>query len=667
MDNFFVSNAYWVLLFPLISFVLNGLYLGRKNWKMAASAAVVLNVLSLFFVLNIALAYYNGVIQKPGVFPFNSMVAWEVSWLNFSSIADNGFDLTASIGVFLDPISVMMLIVITVISVLVNIYSIGYMKDDPGAGRFFALLSLFTFSMLGLVCATNIFQMFVFWELVGISSYLLIGFWYQKPSAVAASKKAFIVTRFADAFFLMGIIIVSYYTKTFDFLKLNSPETIPMLTKTVSFGFLTVNLLTLGTLLIFTGGWGKSAMFPLHIWLPDAMEGPTPVSAIIHSATMVVAGVFLTARMFPLFAASSFTLHFIEFIGAFTAVFAAIIACTQTDIKRILAFSTLSQLGYMILALGTAKMVESGGHEGLAINALGYTASMFHIFTHAFFKCMLFLMAGQVIHIVHTNDIWKMGGLRKGMPLTFFSCLIACLAIAGIFPFSGFWSKDEIILAALQGGHYLTFGVGLIVGGLTAFYMFRLFFVVFLGKTRGESEGHSWHIHQEPFMTFSIVVLAVPSLIIGWLAKNVFHHYVTPALTLPETHLGHPSWLPYVATLAGLLGIAGAWFLYARDDKFETAGAVRKATGKFYLVVQNKFYIDEVYLFVTHKIIFKLIAAPIKWFDKTIVDGTMNFVGGFLRFGGIVVRLLQAGQVQFYLGVTLSGLFLLYWLGGFPL
>jgi len=455
MDNWFVSHAYWILLFPFISFVFNGLYLGRKNWRACAWVAVMLNGLSLLFVLKIASYYYTTVIGDPASFPDKTLIAWEKTWLSLASLSHVGFDLTAKMGIFLDPISVVMLVVVSVISVLVNVYSIGYMEGDESAGRFFPLLSLFVFSMLGLVVATNIFQMFVFWELVGISSYLLIGFWYQKPSAVAACKKAFIVTRFADAFFLLGIILLAYTTRTFDFLELNSVESAAILNRTVSFGLFTVNLLTLGTLLVFVGGWGKSAMFPLHVWLPDAMEGPTPVSAIIHSATMVVAGVYLTARMFPLFAASAVTLQVVAFVGIFTALFTAIIACTQTDIKRILAFSTLSQLGYMLFALGTAKLYgHSSAHE-VHVNLLGFSASMFHVFTHSFFKCLLFLSAGAIIHVVHSNELNNMGGLRKVMPLTYYSTLVACLSIAGIFPFSGFFLKGRNFINGVSKWSYL--------------------------------------------------------------------------------------------------------------------------------------------------------------------------------------------------------------------
>jgi NADH-quinone oxidoreductase subunit L len=600
MAEIFFTHSYLLLILPLLGFVVIGLWMARKYPKMASQGAI-------FYSLGLATAYYQHVLSRPELYPDRTLICFDLAWLNFSP------GLTANMGIYLDPISMMMIVVITVISLLVNIYSIGYMKDDPGFGRFFALMSMFSFSMLGLVVSSNILQMFVFWELVGMSSYALIGFWYEKPTAVAASKKAFIVTRFADAFFLIGILLVSFLAKSFDFQTLNLTETAATLNQVILLGPVPVNLLTLATLLIFTGGWGKSAMFPLHIWLPDAMEGPTPVSSIIHSATMVVAGVFLTARMFPLFSEAVGTLAVVQFIGAFTAIFAAIIAITQRDIKRILAFSTLSQLGYMLFSLGVAK-ISLGGESGTGLNSLGFSAAMYHVFTHAFFKCMLFLGAGALIHAVHSNDLMAMGGLKRLMPKTYWSLLAACLAIGGIFPFSGFWSKDAILLAALQSGHYVTFGVGLVTGGLTAFYMFRFFFLAFHGEAYAD-------------------------------------------------HLVHPSWLPVVASLVGISGIGIAWWFYGHGQT-ERADEWRQRFGPVYLLVQNKFYIDEIYLFITRRIIFQGIATPVKWFDRNIVDGAMNLCGWILQLGGKAVRLAQNGQLQLYLAVTVLGFAALLFIGG---
>lgn len=650
MADFIFTHSYLIQAFPLLSFLVIGLGMTKSGKDIVIKVAIVLSALSMLYALFTAVAYLVTVIGQPQLYPDCSLICFDFAWLNFSE------GLTANMGIYLDPISVMMIVVITVISFLVNIYSVGYMKDDPAFNRFFPLLSLFSFSMLGLVISSNILQMFVFWELVGVSSYALIGFWYEKPSAVAASKKAFVVTRFADAFFLIGILIVSFYSNSFDFQTLNSPETAAMLNTGFVLGSFSVNLLTLATLLIFAGGWGKSAMFPLHIWLPDAMEGPTPVSSIIHSATMVVAGVYLTARMFPLFAASDTTLGVIQFVGAFTAIFAAVIAITQMDIKRILAFSTLSQLGYMLFSLGVAK-VALDGHHGADINPLGYSAAMYHVFTHAFFKCMLFLGAGAVIHAVHSNDIMDMGGLKRLMPKTYWSLLAACLAIGGVFPFSGFWSKDAILLAALQSGHQITFLVGLVTGGLTAFYMFRFFFLTFHGTAR--SDLHD--VHEDPWMTLPIVILTVPTVTAG-LLEHFFMSRVTAPNIAEGGHFAHPGWLPFAATAVAFCGIGLAWVLYGQG-KTERAAVVKRMAGPLYSLVYNKFYIDEIYLFVTHKIIFGCIAAPIKWVDRAIVDGSMNLCGWLLQLGGKGIRMAQNGQLHFYLGVTVLGFVALLFLG----
>ena len=644
------THSYLLLILPFLSFVVIAFGLARKHPKIAGYFAIFMAALNMLYSLGLATAYYQHVLSRPELYPDRTLVCFDLAWLNFSP------GLTANLGIYLDPISMMMIVVITLISLLVNIYSIGYMKDDPGFGRFFALMAMFSFSMLGLVVASNILQMFVFWELVGMSSYALIGFWYEKPSAVAASKKAFIVTRFADAFFLIGILLVSFHAGSFDFRILNMTETAVILNQNIFLGPIAVNLLTLATLLIFAGGWGKSAMFPLHIWLPDAMEGPTPVSSIIHSATMVVAGVFLTARMFPLFSEAVGTLALVQFIGAFTALFAAIIAITQRDIKRILAFSTLSQLGYMLFSLGVAK-ISLAGETGHGLNSLGYSAAMYHVFTHAFFKCMLFLGAGAMIHAVHSNDLMAMGGLKRLMPKTYWSLLAACLAIGGIFPFSGFWSKDAIMLAALQSGHYVTFGVGLVTGGLTAFYMFRLFFLAFHGEAR--SELHD--VHEDPWMTFSIVALTIPTLGAGLLEHFFAAELVVSGLAYAD-HLSHPLWLPYIASLVGISGIALAWWLYGHG-RTEKADVWRQRFGPVYLLVRNKFYIDEIYLFITRRIIFQGIGTPVKWVDRNIVDGAMNLCGWVLQLGGKAVRLAQNGQLQFYLGVTVLGLAALLFLG----
>ena len=427
-----------IVLLPLLSFIVLGLV--DSKWKPKVAGTIGTVVLGIITALSYYTAWEYFTLHKiAGV--YEKVIPFNIEWLRFTDL------LHINLGILLDPISVMMLVVITTVSFMVNIYSLGYMVNEKGFERYYAFLSLFTFSMLGLVIATNIFQMYIFWELVGVSSYLLIGFYYTKPSAVAAAKKAFIVTRFADLGFLVGILFLSFYTQTFDFGVLTSGDA-SVFASAAGVSFMGVSVLSWAMGLIFIGGAGKSAMFPLQIWLPDAMEGPTPVSALIHAATMVVAGVFLVARLFPVYEVyTPEVLHLIAYVGAFTSLFAAVIACVQTDIKRVLAFSTISQIGFMMVALGVSGY---GEHEGL-----GYMASMFHLFTHAMFKALLFLGAGSVIHAVHSNEMNHMGGLRKYMPITNWTFLIACLAIAGIWPFSGFFSKDEILSACYEFSPYM--------------------------------------------------------------------------------------------------------------------------------------------------------------------------------------------------------------------
>ncbi len=422
-----------ILAIPITMFLILGLTGMKMSHKMAGVLGILGMGTTMVIAYTVAFTYFfsgnpefilDGIRQQFQVF--------DVTWLAFTE------RLVVKIGFILDPICAMMLVVITTISFMVHLYSWGYMEGEEGFQRYYAFLSLFTFSMLGLVVATNIFQMYIFWELVGVSSYLLIGFYYKLPSAVSASKKAFIVTRFADLGMLIGILILTYYMPTFNFIELTSnPQMV--LASTGGAMFMGGSVLTWAMVLIFTGGMGKSAMMPLHIWLPDAMEGPTPVSALIHAATMVVAGVYLVARMFPLFCVVDASMTFICCVGAITAFYAAVVACAQVDIKRILAFSTISQIAFMMVSLGVAYDQPGQG--------LGYMAGMFHLFTHAMFKALLFLCAGSLIHAVHSNNYTAMGGLRKYMPITHWTFLIGCLAIAGIYPFSGFFSKDEMLAA----------------------------------------------------------------------------------------------------------------------------------------------------------------------------------------------------------------------------
>ncbi len=547
-------------------------------------------------------------------------------------------------GILVDPISLMMLVVVSLISLMVNIYSRGYMKGDDGYTKFFAFLGLFSFSMFGLVLATNLFQIYIFWELVGVSSYLLIGYYYTKPSAVAAGKKAFIVTRFADLGFLIGILIMGYYTGTFDFETLNAVnhETGTLVINWASTSFMGLSVITWGLILIFMGGAGKSAMMPFHIWLPDAMEGPTPVSALIHAATMVVAGVYLVARLFPMFyfVEEGFALNIVAYVGGISSLFAAIIAITQTDIKRVLAFSTMSQIGYMMMALGVSGYE---GHEGV-----GYMASMFHLFTHAMFKALLFLAAGSVIHTVHSNYLKDMGGLRKYMPITNITFLIAALAIAGVPPFAGFWSKDEILVAAFENNQLLYYS-GLLVAGLTAFYMFRIYFGIFWGK---EKE-YEHKPHESPIsMTFPLLFLAGMSVVAGFIP---FSEMVTADNKGFEAHLNYP--LAAIAVSVGVIGIILAWIFYKKENSLSDKYA--KSFGIFYKWAYHKFYFDELYLFVTKNIIFKRISVPIAKFDKKVVDATMVGIGNKTVQTSEKIKGIQSGKLQDYAFAFISGVVVL--------
>jgi NADH-quinone oxidoreductase subunit L len=626
MINF--GYTIWIPIIPFLMFLL----LGLAGFKLKARLSGLLGTagLAVVTILSYLTAYYYFFTSEKIEGAYQKITAFNTTWLQLTD------KLHIDLGVLLDPISVMMLVVISTVSLMVHIYSLGYMKGEKGFERFFSFLSLFSFSMLGLVLATNIFQMYIFWELVGVSSFLLIGFYYTKPSAVRASKKAFIVTRFADMGFLVGILILSYITGTFDFATLTDPHG-AAIAQGSGAAFLGLSVMTWSMIFVYMGGVGKSAMMPFHIWLPDAMEGPTPVSALIHAATMVVAGVYLVARMFPIYVISApAALEVVAYVGAISSLFAAIIACTQTDIKRVLAYSTMSQIGYMMFALGVSGY---GGHEGL-----GFMASMFHLFTHAMFKALLFLGAGAIIHAVHSNHMTEMGGLRKYLPITHITFLIACLTIAGIPPFSGFFSKDEILAAAFEHNKFL-FGVEYFVAGLTAFYMFRLYFSVFWGK-----ETHYHHTpHEAPaVMTIPLIVLAIGAAFSGFIPFNKF---VTSDGKAFESGIELIIAIPSV--LIGLAGIAIAWIMYKKEsvipDKLAT-------TFKYsYKWAYNKFYFDELYLFVTKKIIFRYISTPIAWFDRHIVDGTMNAIAFVTQVISFRIREFQSGQLQKYGFVFISG------------
>lgn len=625
----------YTLFIPLILFI-TFVLIGLAGGKLKPIVSGITGVLSLFIatVLSYTAAYNyffvsgkaDGVYQKITVFNFE--------WLRFSD------KLFIDMGILLDPISVMMLVVITTVSLMVHIYSLGYMKGEKGFSRYYSFLSLFTFSMIGLVIATNIFQTYVFWELVGISSYLLIGYYYNKPTAVAAAKKAFIVTRFADLGFLVGILILSSITETFDFIQLTDVNG-PVMKMGSEAVFMGLSSMTWALILVFIGCAGKSAMFPLHIWLPDAMEGPTPVSALIHAATMVVAGVYLVARLFPLyFFAAPVALEVVAVVGIFTSLFAALIACSQTDIKRILAFSTISQIGLMMVGLGVSGY---GGEEGL-----GYMASMFHLFTHAMFKALLFLCAGAVIHAVHSNDMSDMGGLRKYLPVTHLTFLVGCLAIAGIPPFSGFFSKDEILVAAYE-KNTLIFLISCLIAGLTAFYMFRLYFGVFWSKAK---EYHS-EPHESPkSMQLPLIFLAIAAAVAGFIP---FNELVTSDGKPFEIHFHWNIAIPVIAV--ALIGIFTAYAFYRKESNLPDK--IKSSLGGVYELVYRKFYIDEIYMFVTKKIIFNLVSAPIAWFDRHVVDGTMNGIAYVTNFTSEQIKGFQSGQLQQYAYVMVSGMIII--------
>lgn len=644
-------------LLPLLSFMLLGLW-GRRYFRNFSGMFATI-VLGIITILSLVTAYYYFVDGKiNGV--YQTVIPVQYTWLQFRP------GMSIDMGIMIDPISIMMLAVVSFISLMVHIFSLGYMKGEERFATYYAFLSLFTFSMLGLVISTNIFQVYIFWELVGISSYLLIGFYFEKPSAVAASKKAFIVTRFADLGFLIGILILAFHAGTLNFRELITrltTEQSPELLSITTSSFLGVSMLTWGLLLVFTGGAGKSAMFPLHIWLPDAMEGPTPVSALIHAATMVVAGVYLVARLFPLYSFDVIALDIVAYIGVLSSLLAAIIACTQTDIKRVLAYSTMSQIGYMMFALGVSGY---GGENGT-----GYSASMFHLFTHAFFKSLLFLCAGAVIHFVHSNEMNDMGGLKKRMPLTHLTFLIACLAISGIPPFAGFFSKEEILLAAYHADKFI-YGIGLFTSMLTAFYMFRLYFCVFWATPPSPSEiptapiaiGGRAKDTEAPFsMKFPLLILAVCTLFAGLVP---FSSYITSDGSPFESHLNIAfSALPVALSVIAILFAAR---LYKRRN--DLPGQIAGVLGGLYHIARRKFFIDELYLFVTKKIMFNLVGRPAAWIDRNIVDGLMNLLASATAKISEGIKKFQSGKVQDYTLYFFAGagglavLFLYVWKGG---
>lgn len=600
-------NALLLTLLPLISFVVI-VFITKKQKMVSAMVALAAVATSAILSINIFINVLKDKTPKE----------FSVDWLNIPSIGSFK-GLHIQMGILIDPLSALMLIIVTFIATLVVLYSLGYMKGDTSFSRYFAYISLFVFSMLVLVIANNYFQMFVGWELVGLCSYLLIGFWFQKPSAADASKKAFITNRWADFGFMMGVILLFVHFGTFNFGELAA-----LIPGAKGAG------IALIAALVFIGPVGKSAQFPLHVWLPDAMEGPTPVSALIHAATMVAAGVYLIARGYILFESVPQVLTAMAYIGGFTAIFAASIALVQKDIKRILAFSTLSQLGYMVMAMGVGSL----------------SASMFHLTTHAFFKALLFLGSGSVIHAIEEQDIFKMGNLKEKMPITTWTFVIGSLALAGIFPLAGFWSKDEILSAALSSGHTGLYVIGTIVAFMTAFYMFRLIFIAFFGKKRSDLHAHesSW------VMTLPLIILAVLSVVSGFVNSswfyNSFGQSFSTLIFFKEAEVPHVNMaVAGISTIAALAGILTAYLIYIKNA-VNTEKLANKYHG-LYNLLYNKFYIDEIYSWVFNSVM--LAGGKVfDFIDHKVIDGIFDGFARLVGYTGKKTRVMQTGYLQSY-------------------
>ena len=670
-----------IFLLPLISFFICSVIVRQLlNHHSIIAGYTAIILIGLSFLISV-LAFYEVIINH------NEITSSPIEWLTIGKFS-------LSIGLLLDPLTIVMLTVVTGVSLMVQIYSLGYMKGEdqesnhsedpvelgqPVLSRYFSYMSLFTASMLGLILASNIIQLFIFWELVGLCSYLLIGFWFHKPSAAKAAKKAFLVTRLGDFGFLLGIMYLFSHQHLFpsdsnplDIITINTY--VPLLVNT---GLISLTAITLITLGIFFGAMGKSGQFPLHTWLPDAMEGPTPVSALIHAATMVAAGVFLVARFFPIFEISEFTMTTVSLIGAITAIFAATMGLVANDIKRVLAYSTVSQLGYMMLALGCGA----------------YGAAIFHLFTHAFFKALLFLGSGSVNHATGTFDMRFMGGLRKVMPITFITFLIGGLSLAGIPPFSGFWSKDEILLNVFnhadhlsQDGHMwlslitsITFALALVAVFMTAFYMFRALFITFEGEFNGGSDkdphAHAHgpvHLSESPkVMTTPMIILASVSIFIGfiinppfklfgidkhWLVENLQHGVVS-------LHTEFNLSLAVVSSIIAISGILLAASMYVKIPVLNSSSPLisPKSVSKIFqplnILFTKKYYFDELYEdLIVSSIFYKKIAKFLSWFDQNIIDVFVNSIGWSARNIGIPIKQIHNGQIQMYATITSLGI-----------
>jgi NADH-quinone oxidoreductase subunit L len=636
----------WLILFlPLLATAAITLFtlLCRTTSALLSIGAIVTG-----FILTVVFIANNGWTPTPSEMTTN--------WLSIG-------DLHVDFGLKLDALSLMMMLIVTGVGGAIHIYSFGYMREDRGFSRFFACLSLFTFSMLGIVLANNFIQLFIFWELVGVSSYLLIGFWFEKPSAADAAKKAFFTNRLGDFGFLLGILVVWTALGSLNFSTLQQT----LIANPAALG----SIASIAGLLIFCGAMGKSAQFPLHVWLPDAMEGPTPVSALIHAATMVAAGVYMLCRI--IFLLDPTALQVIAYIGGFTALLAALIAIQQNDIKRILAYSTLSQLGYMVMAVGLS----------------GPTPAMFHLTTHAFFKALLFLGAGSVIIALHhEQDIWKMGGLRKKMPVTFWTFLFGMLALCGVPPFSGFYSKDSILAQALEQRNYPLFALGVVVAGLTTFYMFRLFYVAFIGKRRTgfqpvshfkepaqagdeslrQAGSLSYELHESPpVMAWPLRVLAVFALIGGVIGiSDIFAgQFISGAHVEPDSMFLQKLLEPFahapVVAIIGLLAVAAGFIAARMLYRNAETDPLPAKLGWFSRTMANRFYFDEIYE-ATFIRAHDFIAAVMDWIDRWLVEWAgIGLVRGGTDFSGRALRLMQTGNLQTYAFLFALGVAAVLW------
>lgn len=618
-----------IFLLPLFSFIIIGLFL-RPFLKNQHRTAGYVTIAALAGSLGLSLwALFD--IMSTG----QPIAVPDIQW----AVVDG---LTINLGLLMDELTAVMLVVVTTVSLMVQLYSQGYMKGDAGYQRYYAFMSLFTASMLGLVLADNLLMVYVFWELVGLCSYLLIGFWFHRPAAANAAKKAFIVTRLGDFGFLAAILLIYFNTGTLDINQLHT---------LAATGALAGSTLTWAAIGIFAGAAGKSAQFPLHTWLPDAMEGPTPVSALIHAATMVAAGVFLVARTFPLFAHSLQALNTVAIIGAFTALFAATMGLVMNDIKRVLAYSTISQLGYMMLGLGAAGLVLF--HEGdvtVVAAKAAVAIGMFHLFNHAFFKSLLFLGAGSVNHATGTFDMRKMGGLRKFMPWTFATFLIGAISLAGIWPMAGFWSKDEILAVALDANTAL-FVLAMLTVFMTAFYMFRAVFMTFGGEYRGGEGGHT-KPHESPLVMIApMVVLAILAVFSGfWNVHGGFSAFMGHGETTGffEGFFGiFSNPLPWISLALAGLGIFLAYAIYSA--KWLSAERIGRMFKPLYNLFVHKYWLDELYekIFVG-KVLLRGFFAGLQGFDVHGVDGAVNGIAGGAMATGKALRKAHSGQLQLY-------------------